>query len=96
MSQLAPQKSLWFVYIVLCADRSFYTGITTDCARREREHNGFGKKGARYTRARRPVKMVWSEVQDNRSLAAKREYTIKKMSRQQKQALVVAKAQNTE
>ncbi|KEA65735.1 putative endonuclease containing a URI domain [Marinobacterium lacunae] len=78
----------WYVYIVRCADGSFYTGVTTDLQRREREHNGEGGPGARYTRARRPVAMVWSEVQSDRSSALRREYAIKRLRRAQKLRLI--------
>lgn len=77
----------WFVYILQCADDSLYTGITTDVERREREHNA-GKLGARYTRSRRPVKIVYSEEMECRSVAARREYAIKKMAPAVKRALI--------
>lgn len=64
-----------------------YTGITTDCDRRLREHNESPSLGAKYTRTRRPVSMVWRENVANRSLAAKREYAIKQLSRAKKLAL---------
>ncbi|MBV1788574.1 GIY-YIG nuclease family protein [Marinobacterium sp. D7] len=78
----------WYVYIVRCVDGSFYTGVTTDLQRREREHNGCGRLGARYTRARRPVQMVWAEVQMDRSAALRREYEIKRLRRKDKLKLV--------
>jgi putative endonuclease len=68
----------WFVYILRCADGTLYTGITTDLARRVDEHNA-GKAGARYTRSRRPVALVYSEAAENRSEASKREHAIKKL-----------------
>lgn len=70
--------NIWFVYILRCADGTLYTGITTDLARRVEEHNT-GKAGARYTRSRRPVVLVYSEVVENRSEASKREHAIKKL-----------------
>lgn len=78
----------WFVYIVECADTSFYAGITTDIERRLHEHNGTSN-GARYTRAKRPVKLVYSENANNRSEASKREYAIKQMTRKQKEKLII-------
>lgn len=78
----------WYVYIVRCADGSFYTGVTTDPRRREREHNESDRCAARYTRARRPVRLVWLEPQVNRSAALKREYAIKRLSRAAKDRLV--------
>lgn len=79
----------WFVYMVECADGSLYTGITTDIERRVHEHN-HDEKGARYTRAKRPVMLVYSESTTDRSSAAKREASIKKLTRKQKQTLVKA------
>jgi len=71
-----------------CSDGTLYTGITTDLERRLDEHNN-SPKGAKYTRARRPVTLVYSEELDNRSLASKREYFIKhKMSRKEKLQLM--------
>jgi putative endonuclease len=68
----------WFVYIMRCADGTLYTGITTDLVRREQEHNS-EKKGARYTRSRKPVVLVYSEEVADRSEASKREHAIKKL-----------------
>ena len=70
--------SSWFVYIVRCLDRTLYTGITTDLDRRLAEHNA--GLGAKYTRPRRPVVLVYSEPAISRSAAASREYQIKKLS----------------
>ena len=78
----------WFVYIVRCADNTLYTGVAVDVARRVAQHNGAGKAGARYTRSRRPVKLVYSEKAANRSAACKREYRIKQLSRRDKLALI--------
>lgn len=78
---------MWQVYILKCADRTFYTGITTDVKRRVREHND-SVLGAKYTRGRRPVKLVYSRKMKNKSLAAKDECRIKKMSRQEKIKLI--------
>jgi len=81
---------MWLVYILRCSDLTFYTGITTDLKRRIEEHNGLGDSaiGAKYTRARRPVKLVYSRKLKNRSLAAKEEARIKKMSRLEKKSLI--------
>ena len=81
------KSNTWFVYILECHDFTFYTGITTDVERRLTEHNE-GKLGARYTRARLPVKLVYSEKSENRSAASKREWEIKKLSRKQKKELI--------
>ena len=79
----------YYVYIVECADGTLYTGFTTDVARRLNEHNYSIKKGAKYTRSRRPVKVVHIETFDTMSLALKREYRIKQLSRKQKKLLLI-------
>lgn len=76
----------WHVYLVRCRDGSLYAGITTDLARRLIEHNS--GSGAKYTRSRRPVELVWAEVKRNESYARKREAEIKKMSRAEKISLL--------
>jgi putative endonuclease len=73
----------WFLYVVECADGSLYTGITTDISRRIYEHNNT-KKGAKYTRSRRPVKLVHKAKFCDRSHAAKAEAGFKKLSRKEK------------
>jgi putative endonuclease len=75
-----------FVYIVECADGSFYTGWTTDPERRLREHNA--GRGARYTRSRRPLKLAYLEPQPDRAAAMRRERRIKNFTRDQKVALI--------
>lgn len=78
----------YFVYILKCADDTLYTGIATDIDRRLNEHNT-SEKGAKYTRSRRPVSLVYSEAFPDRSSASRREYQIKKkMSRAQKLQLI--------
>jgi len=78
---------VYYLYILQCADSTLYTGITTDLARRVAEHNT-SLKGAKYTRVRRPVRLVYNEVYSDRSTASKREYKIKKMSREEKLKLI--------
>lgn len=80
--------SEWFVYILECSDHTLYTGITTDLERRIREHNS-ACGGARYTRSRRPVTLVYAERCKCRSSACRREYRIKRLSRAQKQLLIM-------
>ncbi len=70
--------------MVRCADGSLYTGIATDVARRLVEHNTNGVLAARYTRARRPVTLVYQEKHDTRSAASIREYEIKQMGKKEK------------
>ncbi len=74
-----------------CADGTLYTGIATDLERRLDEHNS-SPKGAKYTRARRPVKLVYSETFEDRSSASKREYEIKKKMRREEKLLLVQKS----
>jgi putative endonuclease len=80
----------YFTYILRCADKTLYTGITTDIVRRMEEHNGLtkNKKGAKYTQARRPVELVYKKRFNNRSEATKEECRIKKLTRQQKELLL--------
>jgi putative endonuclease len=73
----------YYAYILECADGTLYTGSTSDLKRRVEEHNG-SPKGAKYTRARRPVVLKYSESFATLSEAAKREAALKKLSRQQK------------
>jgi len=77
---------MWFVYVVRCSDRSLYTGVTTDAKRRIEEHND--GRGARYTRSRGPVKLVYLEQVRDRGAALKRESEIKAMNAAGKKALV--------
>lgn len=76
----------WYVYVLRCADDTLYTGVTTDVARRVTEHNE-STKGARYTRARRPVSLIHTEYFETRSAACAREVAIKKLSREEKLSL---------
>ena len=72
---MEQKNKMWWVYIIKCSDESFYTGITTNLERRILEHND-SKKGAKYTRNRRPVNLIYSESHPDRSTASKREYHI--------------------
>jgi putative endonuclease len=77
---------MWFVYVIRCADQSFYTGVTTDAERRIDEHND--GSGARYTRARGPVELVYLERVKDRGSALRREHEIKRMTAAGKRAMV--------
>ena len=79
---------MYYTYIMRCEDGSLYTGITTDVQRRLKEHQGKLSGGAKYTKGRMPTKVevVWQS--DNRSLASKLEYRIKKLSKQDKEILI--------
>ena len=74
----------YFLYVLECSDSSLYTGITTDIQRRLREHNEDNKRGSKYTRSRRPVKILAAKIYNDRSEASKAESRFKKLSRQQK------------
>ncbi len=77
----------YFVYIVLCSDNTLYTGITTDVDRRINEHNG-NDKGAKYTKMRQPVRLIYSAKFDNRSTASKEEFRIKRLTKKEKELLI--------
>lgn len=76
----------FYCYIIECSDGTYYTGWTTDPPRREKQHNA--GTGARYTRMRRPVKMVYIEEQPDKITALKRELAIKRLSRIKKKGLI--------
>lgn len=80
------QSEAWVLYILECADHSLYTGITNRLSSRLEAHQK--GTGAKYTRSRLPVKLVYTEICDNRSYASKREYAVKKLTRSQKQELI--------
>jgi putative endonuclease len=79
----------WYIYILRCRDNSLYTGVTTDCERRLHEHN-HTVRGAKYTRARRPVALAYQEEAVSRSEAQRREAQIKRLSASRKEALLAA------
>ena len=77
---------MYYVYLLRCADGTLYTGFTNDLARRLGPHNA--GRGAKYTRGRRPVELVYWESFSNKSSALRREYAIKQLPRRQKLALI--------
>ena len=83
------------MYIVECCDKTLYTGITIELKRRLKEHNSSDKKGARYTRTRRPVKLVYYEKADSRGEAMKREKAIKRMEKSTKIRLITGRRRTT-
>ena len=89
----SEESDRWFVYLVRCADDSFYTGVTTNLARRLRQHNGEIAGGAGYTRGRRPVDLVWSEACIDRSQAQQREYIVRRSPRAEKLKLAASHGQ---
>lgn len=78
---------VYFVYMLECSDGSYYTGYTNDLDKRIQAHNS-QKGGAKYTKTRRPVKLIYSESYDTQSEAMKREYQIKQLSRKEKEMVL--------
>ena len=83
----AVMEKTWYLYILRCGDGSLYTGITTDVERRLEAHRS--GKGAKYTRGRGPLEMVYREECPDHSAALKREIEIKKLTREEKECLFV-------
>jgi predicted GIY-YIG superfamily endonuclease len=81
-----PPGETWYVYLLRCADGSLYTGIAKDVSRRLEKHNA--GKASRYTRSRRPARLVYQEAHAGKGLALKREAAIKALPRRQKEALI--------
>ncbi len=78
---------MYYLYVLECADKTLYTGITVDLTRRVKEHND-SKLGAKYTRARRPVKLVYSQPYPDRSEASLAENRLKNLTRREKLTLI--------
>ncbi len=85
MEKAMTEKN-WYVYILRCGDGTLYTGITDDVQRRLAAHNA--GKGAKYTRGRGPVVLCYQQAQESYSAALRREYAIKRLTRQEKLALI--------
>ena len=83
---MIKNKDDWFVYILKCFDGSLYTGITKDVKKRIIDHNN--KKGAKYTRSRLPVSLIYQEKYHSRSDAMKRELSIKQLTKTEKLSLI--------
>ena len=77
----------WFLYVVRCNDDTLYTGVTTDIQRRLKEHNA-SSRGAKYTKTRRPVEVVYWKPFKNQSSAQKAEYRFKQLTREQKEKMI--------
>ena len=82
---------MWYVYLLRCADDTLYAGCTTDPQRRLEQHNA--GRGAKYTRTRRPVTLVYVEQAEDHSQALRREAALKRLSRKEKLALIAASSQ---
>ena len=79
---------MFYFYIVRCSDNSLYCGQTNNLEKRIKEHNSKGSKGAKYLRAKKPVKLVYSEKYSTLQLAMKREWQVKQWTRSKKEALI--------
>jgi len=79
-----------YIYILLCVDNTYYTGYSNNLNKRIYDHN-HNKCGAKYTKSRLPVKLIYYEEFDDKSSAMKREYQIKQLTRKQKQELIYGK-----
>lgn len=82
------QVSMWYLYLIRCANGHLYTGITTDVARRFNEHQSSSPKAAKYLRGKGPLTLMYQEQVGTRSDALKREIAVKKLSRSQKLAMI--------
>ena len=80
-------SSVWYLYVLQCSDGTYYTGVTTDVKRRLNEHNN-SSRGSKYTKTRRPVKLIYFSEFENRSSAQKAEYRFKKLKREQKERAI--------
>ncbi len=87
MTKSKPDKNTqWVVYVLKCADDTLYTGITNNLEKRLEAHrNG---TGAKYTRGRTPLKLIYTENHENRAEASKREHAVKSLSREEKEKLI--------
>ena len=84
---MSKGSDIWHVYMVRCSDGTLYTGVAKDLEKRIEAHNS-GKDGARYTRSRRPVNLVYSEQAESKSAASRMEYQIKRLPRAKKKRMV--------
>ena len=82
------KKALYLTYIVQCSDGTYYSGITTDMEHRLLQHNGIRKGGAKYTLARKPVKLIYYEEYDTIQMAMRRERELKKLQRWEKEQVI--------
>lgn len=86
---METEKSVWYLYMLRCGDNSLYTGITTDVDKRFAAH--CAGRGAKYTRGRGPLTLVYRELCGTHSDALKREWDVKSMKRDQKEKLISKK-----
>ncbi len=89
---MPDSKSIWWLYVLACRDGTLYTGVTTDVARRFKQH--VAGKASRYTRSRLPVTLIHQERCADRSSALKKEHALKSLPRAQKEEYLKAHARN--
>lgn len=82
--------SMYYVYILECSDNTYYIGKTVNLTKRLLAHNGINSGGAKYTRGRRPVYIVYYEIKKTITDALKREYELKNLSRKEKIHLIIS------
>ncbi len=85
-AQGAAMDKQWFVYMLRCRDDTLYTGVTTDVSARFKAHSS--GKGAKYTRSRRPLELVYTEICPDKPTAFRREWQIKHLTREEKRKLI--------
>jgi predicted GIY-YIG superfamily endonuclease len=85
-NKTSSQNQTWFLYILKCCDGTLYTGITNNLSRRISQHNN--GSASRYTRGRRPVQCMYYELCRSRSLALKREFSVKSLPKKEKERLI--------
>lgn len=88
MVSIMAKDSTHFVYILECSDKTYYIGRTNNIIKRLKAHNGLIGGGSRYTRARRPVYLIYLEEVADLSTALKREYALKLLTREEKEAFI--------
>lgn len=89
MVQLEAEKAEWYLYMIRCQDGSLYTGISNDVTSRFEKHRDMGKQGAKYLRGKGPLKLVFQKKIGTKSAALKMEQKIKKMSKSQKERIII-------
>lgn len=87
---MSTKEIVYYTYILQCADDTLYCGWTADLEHRLAAHNGLVKGGAKYTRGRRPVRLVYYEYFQQKQAAQRREYAIKRLTRKEKLKLIVS------
>lgn len=85
------KKNIWHIYIIRCKDNSLYTGVTIDIKRRFDEHKNDPKKGAKYLKGKKPLKLVWHKKIGSKQKAMQLEWRVKQLSKAKKELIVLKK-----